>query len=77
MIAFMNPSQLNPKKWEELLQKKRIREEKENNFPTTDLYKCRKCSEKKCTISQLQTRSIDEPMTIFVRCCNCYNTWTI
>lgn len=76
-IAFMTPSQLCPKMWEDLLEKKHLKEEKENNLPTTDIYKCRKCDQRKCTVSFLQTRSIDEPMTIFVRCCNCYNTWTI
>lgn len=76
MIAFMSPSQLYPKNWEELLTKKRIKEEKENNLPTTDLYKCSKCGERKCTISHLQTRGSDEPMTTFIRCCICYKTWT-
>lgn len=77
MMAFMSPSQLCPKKWEKLLEKKHMKEERENNLPTTDMYKCRKCDQRKCTVSFLQTRSIDEPMTIFVRCCNCYNTWTV
>lgn len=77
MMAFMSPSQLCPTKWETLLAKKHLKEEKENNLPTTDMYKCRKCDQRKCTISFLQTRSIDEPMTIFVRCCNCYNAWTM
>lgn len=77
MIAFMSPSQLFPKKWEQLLAKKQIKEEKENNLPTTDIYKCRKCEQRKCTVAFLQTRSIDEPMTTFIRCCNCYNTWTM
>jgi DNA-directed RNA polymerase subunit M/transcription elongation factor TFIIS len=76
-LAFMTPSQLCPKIWEELLEKKHMKEEKENNLPTTDIYRCRKCEQRKCTVSFLQTRSIDEPMTIFVRCCNCYNTWTV
>jgi transcription elongation factor S-II len=77
MLAFMSPSQLYPQNWEQLLAKKHFKEEKENNLPTTDMYKCRKCEQRKCTVSFLQTRSIDEPMTIFVRCCNCYNTWTV
>jgi DNA-directed RNA polymerase subunit M/transcription elongation factor TFIIS len=76
-IAFMSPSQLCPKNWKDLLDKKQMKEEKENNLPTTDIYKCRKCDQRKCTVSFLQTRSIDEPMTIFVKCCNCYNTWTV
>jgi len=77
MIAFMSPSQLNPKKWATLLAKKQLKEEQENNMTTTDIYKCRKCDKKKCTIKMMQTRALDEPMTIFVRCCNCYNTWTM
>lgn len=76
-IAFMTPSQIAPKKWDTLLAKKHLQEEKNNNLPTTDMYKCHKCDQRKCTVSFLQTRSIDEPMTIFVRCCNCYNMWTI
>lgn len=75
-IAFMKPSQLCPKNWSQLLAKKHLNEEKENNLPTTNMYKCYKCGERKCTISMLQTRSIDEPMTIFIRCSVCYNTWT-
>lgn len=77
MMAFMSPSQLFPEKWKDLLEKKHLKEEKENNLPTTNMYKCRKCEQRKCTVSFLQTRSIDEPMTIFVSCCNCYNTWTV
>ena len=77
MLAYMKSSQLNPNVWKTLLDKKQLEEERANNLPTTDMYRCRKCEKRKCTISLLQTRSIDEPMTIFVRCCNCYNTWTI
>lgn len=77
VVAFMTPSQLYPQKWEVLLAKKHLREEKENNLPTTDIYKCRKCDYRKTFISFMQTRSADEPMTTFVKCCNCYNTWTV
>lgn len=55
-VAFMPPSLACPKKWELLLEKKHLKEEKENNLPTTDMYKCRKCDKKKCTVSFLQTR---------------------
>lgn len=77
MIAYLTPSQLNPAKWDKLLAKKQLKEETENNLPTTDLYKCFRCDQRKCTIRYLQTRSSDEPMTIFVTCCNCHNTFTI
>jgi DNA-directed RNA polymerase subunit M/transcription elongation factor TFIIS len=49
------------------------------NVPTTDIYKCFKCGNRKCTYVEQQIRSLDEPHTIFVRCMNpvCGNTWKI
>ncbi|CAD25206.1 TRANSCRIPTION ELONGATION FACTOR SII [Encephalitozoon cuniculi GB-M1] len=40
----------------------------------TDIFKCSKCGERKCSYRQLQTRSGDEPMTTFVTC-ECGNKW--
>jgi DNA-directed RNA polymerase subunit M/transcription elongation factor TFIIS len=77
VLAFLSPQQLCPDKWSEFLTKKRIKEEKENNLPTVDTYECRKCKQRKCTLYSMQTRSIDEPMTIFITCCVCHTTWTV
>lgn len=41
----------------------------------TDLFTCGKCKKKKCTYTQVQTRSADEPMTTFVFCMECGNRW--
>lgn len=41
----------------------------------TDMFRCSRCKERKCTYSQLQTRSCDEPMTTFVHCTVCGNRW--
>jgi len=41
----------------------------------TEMFKCSKCNQRKCTYSQLQTRSCDEPMTTFVHCTVCGNRW--
>ncbi len=41
----------------------------------SDLFKCGKCGQKRCTYTQLQTRSSDEPMTTFVFCMDCGNRW--
>lgn len=76
IIAFMTQSQLCPDKWDDILTKKRMIEEKAKNIATTDLYKCHKCGQRKSTVRYLQTRCADEPMTIFVTCCNCHNTFT-
>lgn len=42
---------------------------------TTDMFKCGKCKQTKCSYFQLQTRSADEPMTTFIQCHNCGNRW--
>jgi hypothetical protein len=38
---------------------------------------CPKCSHKRAYFMQIQTRSADEPMTTFYKCCNvkCNNQW--
>lgn len=41
----------------------------------TDLYRCGKCQQRKCTYFEMQTRSADEPMTCFITCLNCGNRW--
>lgn len=42
---------------------------------STDMFKCGKCHQRKCTYYQMQTRSADEPLTTFVTCVNCENRW--
>jgi DNA-directed RNA polymerase subunit M/transcription elongation factor TFIIS len=37
---------------------------------------CPKCHFDKAQYIEMQTRSADEPMTIFYTCVNCNNTWT-
>ena len=77
-IAFMTHQEMNPVKWESLIQAK-IKKDKtkfETNMEAaTDTFKCRKCKQNKCTYYQLQTRSADEPMTTFVSCLECGNRW--
>lgn len=77
VLAFMPPALICPENWKELLGKINKIEEQSNNMKTTDMYKCRKCEQRKCTVNFLQLRSADEPMTIFVSCCVCCNTWTV
>lgn len=77
-IVFMTYSELQPKKWEQLIEEKNTRLEN-RYFPkieaSTDNFTCRKCKSNKCTYYQLQTRSADEPMTTFVTCIDCGNRW--
>lgn len=39
------------------------------------LFTCGRCKSTKTTSTQKQTRSADEPMTVFVFCINCGNRW--
>jgi transcription elongation factor S-II len=77
-VAFMTHQEMNPKKWDSLIQAK-IKKDKNkyevNLEAATDTFKCRKCHQNKCTYYQLQTRSADEPMTTFVSCLECGNRW--
>jgi len=41
----------------------------------SESFQCGKCKSKKCTYTQLQTRSADEPLTTFVYCGSCGNRW--
>jgi DNA-directed RNA polymerase subunit M/transcription elongation factor TFIIS len=77
LVAFLSPQQMHPKRWAEILNIKKYREDKENNIATTDLYKCKKCGERKAKISQMQIRCADEPTSTFVTCLVCYNTFVI
>jgi transcription elongation factor S-II len=38
-------------------------------------FKCGRCKSIKTTYFQMQTRSADEPMTVFVSCLNCGKNW--
>ena len=77
-IAFMTHQEMNPEKWAALIDKKN--KEDQNKYEVkieaaTDTFTCRKCRSKKCTYTQAQTRSADEPMTTFVSCIDCGNRW--
>ena len=77
-IAFMTHQEIFPEKWEELIKAKSIRDKnkfEQNLEAATDTFTCRKCRSKKCTYYQMQTRSADEPMTIFVTCIDCGTRW--
>ena len=78
IVAFMTHQELNPEKWVALIDAKSKRDA--NKFETniaaaTDTFTCRKCNGNQCTYYQMQTRSADEPMTVYISCCNCGKRW--
>lgn len=43
---------------------------------TTDEFRCGRCKKRATTFYQMQTRSADEPMTLFIKCVKCGHRWT-
>ena len=74
-IAFMKPDELNPEKYDRIIKKKFVEQDKINNQATSNVYECKKCKNRKCSITQRQTRAADEPATTFVKCIECGYEW--
>lgn len=77
-IAFMDKMHLFPENWKELIDEKYKRDRvlyEIDQGGATDDFKCSRCKQRKCTYYELQTRSADEPMTVFVTCLNCGKRW--
>lgn len=79
-LAFMTHQEFAPEKWKSLIEQKMKRDIAKYDKKieaSTDMFTCKKCHSKKCTYYELQTRSADEPATIFVTCLDCGKHWKI
>jgi transcription elongation factor S-II len=77
-LAFMTHQEMNPAHWKVLLDQKMKRDANKytNDIQaSTDMFTCRKCKSKRCTYYEMQTRSADEPATLFVTCLDCGKNW--
>jgi transcription elongation factor S-II len=77
-LAFMSHQEMNPPAWRKLIDEKIKRDANKytnNTQASTDMFTCKKCRGKRCTYYELQTRSADEPATIFVTCLDCGKNW--
>ena len=77
-IPFMDRQHLFPENWKDLIDEKYKRDRvlyEIDQGGATDDFKCSRCKQRKCTYYELQTRSADEPMTVFVTCLNCGKRW--
>jgi DNA-directed RNA polymerase subunit M/transcription elongation factor TFIIS len=71
-------SDLYPELWKDLSVRQFEREKRlleGNKSMATDQFFCKRCKKRECTYYELQTRSADEPMTIFIQCVNCGKQW--
>jgi transcription elongation factor S-II len=79
-VAFMTHQEMDPAHWKEMIERKRAKDISKITSKveaSTDMYTCKKCRSKRCTYYELQTRSADEPTTIFITCLDCGKNWKI
>ena len=70
-LCYMNQEDIEPDKYKQILEKRELEEYRKNNQATSDAFKCKKCGERRCQVTQKQTRSGDEPATTYVECMEC------
>jgi len=78
-IAFLSPQEMNKKHWQKYIDKQSAVDEflySRSAGIRTQEYKCGRCKEHNCSYYQLQVRCSDEPMTTFINCLNCGNSWS-
>ena len=77
-ISEMDTYQLFEERWKESFLQQQVREKRQlegNKSMATDQFLCMRCHKRECTYYEMQTRSADEPMTIFITCLNCGKHW--
>ena len=77
-IANLNCQEIFPEHWKIFLDEKYKQEKimyEDDIEANTDLFKCGRCKQRKCSYYDLQTRSADEGMTSFITCLVCGNRW--
>ena len=79
-IAYLKREEIMPSIWMPLIEENKRKEEIMNKSQTaeaTDQYVCpnRNCRARKSLCKEVQTRSADEPMTLFLTCLVCGKKW--
>ncbi len=77
-VPFMTARELYPEAWQELADEQLKRETtmlEGSNEEGSGMYTCKRCGKNRTRYWEMQTRSADEPMTIFIRCLNCGKEW--
>jgi transcription elongation factor S-II len=77
-LINMSYQELFPENWKELIDEKYRRDKvlyETKKEAMTDQFLCRRCKSRETCYYEVQTRSADEAMTIFITCLNCGNRW--
>lgn len=79
-IALMKPENLKPDAWQEIVDLELMRQKaayEPVHVAKTNRFICGKCKKRECSYYEMQTRSADEPATIFIACLQCGHRWKI
>lgn len=79
-IPFMKPENIYADRWNDIVKLTKERDHYLMNArpaAMTDQFKCSRCKGRECSYIELQTRSCDEPASIFITCHGCGNKWRI
>jgi DNA-directed RNA polymerase subunit M/transcription elongation factor TFIIS len=77
-VPSMRPEHAFPEVWKDVLDRKVLKDSyRDKPESMTDQYKCKKCKKNKTAYTELQTRSADEPMSVFISCLTCGNRWRL
>jgi len=77
-LAMYHPENIYPEVWKDIIDRELLRTKaayEPQATAMTDRYTCGKCKKNKCSYYELQTRSADEPMTMFINCLHCGHRW--
>lgn len=77
-VAFMSPENLFPERWKHAIDIRMQRDQYINSArpaAMTDQFRCSRCKKRECVYQELQTRSCDEPASLFITCLNCGHRW--
>uniref|UniRef100_A0A6C0CST6 TFIIS-type domain-containing protein n=1 Tax=viral metagenome TaxID=1070528 RepID=A0A6C0CST6_9ZZZZ len=77
-LAMYRPENIYPEVWKGIIDRELLRTKaayEPQATAMTDRYTCGKCKKNKCSYYELQTRSADEPMTMFINCLHCGHRW--
>jgi DNA-directed RNA polymerase subunit M/transcription elongation factor TFIIS len=79
-IALLPRDHVFPERWSSVINKKNERDKfisTARPMAMTDQFKCSRCMKRECSFVELQTRSCDEPATLFIQCVKCGYRWRI
>lgn len=79
-IASCSSQFLRPEVWDALVAEKTVRDQCTDDKASvvkanTTALSCGRCKSKECYFYEMQTRSADEPMTVFITCLDCGHRW--